>query len=64
MWLDFLQNFYGKSFLLPEEWESSDATRLFTDAFGLLGFDAVFGSNGLLMSGHKHFNLSRPEALV
>lgn len=39
----FLQNFNGKS-VLPEEWESSDVTRLFTDASGLLGFAAVFGS--------------------
>lgn len=44
MWLHFLQNFNGKSVLLPEEWESSDVTRLFTDASGLLGFAAVFGS--------------------
>lgn len=44
MWLHFLDNFNGKSVLFPEEWESSDITRLFTDASGLLGFAAVFGS--------------------
>ena len=43
MWLHFLDNFNGKSVLFPEEWESSDVTRLFTDASGLLGFAAVFG---------------------
>lgn len=36
MWLDFLQNFNGKSVLFPEEWESSDVTRLFTDASGFV----------------------------
>lgn len=35
-WLDFLQNFNGKSVLFPEEWESSDVTRLFTDASGFV----------------------------
>lgn len=44
MWIDFLQNFNGKSVLLPEEWESSDITRLYTNVSGLLGFAAVFGS--------------------
>lgn len=60
MWLDFLQNFNGKSVLLPEERESSDLTRLFTDASGLLGFAAVFGSKWFADEwAHKLFYLCK-----
>lgn len=59
MWIDFLQNFNGKSVLLPEEWESSDIPRLNTNVSGLLGFAACLDQNGLLMSGHKLFYLCK-----
>lgn len=44
MWLQFLDQFNGKSVLFPESWESSDVIRFYTDASGSLGFAAVFGA--------------------
>ncbi|XP_078336925.1 uncharacterized protein LOC111126792 [Crassostrea virginica] len=61
MWLHFLDNFNGKSVLFPEEWESSDITRLFTDASGLLGFAAVFGSKWFAAEWVVTFAISEGE---
>lgn len=44
MWSHFLENYNGKSVLLPEIWSSSEKELLFTDASGSLGFAAVLGS--------------------
>lgn len=34
VWLTFLQNFNGKSFLLDDNWTNSDNLQLFTDSAG------------------------------
>jgi hypothetical protein len=46
MWWQFIDNFKGKSVLLPESWQSSDVIRFYTDASGSLGFAAVLLLNG------------------
>ena len=45
LWLNFLQDFQGKSFLLDDNWLSSRKLNLHTDALGAHGFGAVFGSH-------------------
>ena len=45
VWLEFLNNFNGKSFFLDEEWLNSHKVHLYTDAAGSLGFGAIFGNH-------------------
>ncbi len=42
-WLTFLDNFNGKSFFLPDIWESSHSLELYTDAAGSKGYWSIFG---------------------
>lgn len=44
VWLDFLSNFNGSSMFLPDRWISSSELKLYTDASGVVGYAAVFGS--------------------
>lgn len=44
VWQSFLSGFNGKSFFLDDTWYSSERLNLFTDASGVIGFGAVFGS--------------------
>lgn len=43
-WQIFIQHFNGRALLLPEQWLSSEALRLYSDAAGTLGYAAIFGS--------------------
>ena len=45
VWLEFLNNFNGKSFFLDDEWLNSHKLDLYTDAAGSLGFGAIFGNH-------------------
>jgi hypothetical protein len=54
--LRLLDIFNGKSILFLKEWESSDVMRLFTDASGLLGFAAVFGSKWFAAARTDYFS--------
>lgn len=45
VWLEFLNNFNGKSFFLHDEWLNSHKLHLYTDAVGSLGFGAIFGNH-------------------
>ena len=42
-WLAFLSNFNGSSFFLNRNWITNSSLQLYTDAFGSLGYGAVFG---------------------
>lgn len=53
MWSHFLENYNGKSVLLPDIWSSSDKELLFTDASGSLGFAAVLGSKWFALDWEK-----------
>ena len=44
LWLTFLDNFNGRAFFLSARWETSATLQLYTDAAGLKGSGAVFGS--------------------
>lgn len=44
MWSYFVDNYNGKSVILPDLWHSSDKELLFTDASGSVGFAAVLGT--------------------
>ena len=44
LWQSFLTNFNGRTFFLEDTWSSSDKLQLYTDAAGVLGFGALFGS--------------------
>ena len=44
-WQQFFQEYNGKSFFLNKKWENSVSLQLFTDAAGVHGFGAVFGSH-------------------
>ena len=44
-WQQFFQEYNGKSFFLNEKWENSVSLQLFTDAAGVHGFGAIFGSH-------------------
>lgn len=43
-WSTFIDSYNGKSIFLDDKWQDSDKLHLFTDASGLLGYGAVFGS--------------------
>ncbi|PFX27885.1 uncharacterized protein LOC111327038 [Stylophora pistillata] len=45
LWLNFLEDFNGKSFFLDDNWLSYSKLNLNTDASGAHGFGAVFGSH-------------------
>ena len=45
IWQQFFQEYNGKSFFLNEKWENSVSLQLFTDAAGVHGFGAIFGSH-------------------
>lgn len=45
VWLNFLEEFNGKSFFLDEHWTNSNKLHLFTDAAGSLGFGAILGNH-------------------
>lgn len=45
VWLEFLNNFNGKSFFLHDEWLNSHKLHLYTDTAGSLGFGAIFGNH-------------------
>ena len=47
IWLRFLEDFNGKSFLLNDIWETSRTLHLYTDGAGSSGFGAVFGCHWL-----------------
>ena len=43
MWIQFLDEFNGKSFFLEDTWETLHTLELYTHAAGSIGFGAVFG---------------------
>lgn len=64
MWSHFLENYNGKSVLLPEIWSSSNKELLFTDASGSLGFAAVLGSQWFALSWEKVPNLAKCQIAI
>lgn len=44
-WLTFLDKYNGKSFFLPDIWESSHSLKLYTDAAGSKGYGGIFGTH-------------------
>ena len=44
VWLSFLAEFNGRSFLIDDTWQNSSKLSLYTDASGTLGYGAIFGS--------------------
>lgn len=44
MWSHFIENYNGKSVILPDVFTSSDKALLFTDASGSIGFAGVLGT--------------------
>lgn len=44
MWSHFIENYNGKSVILPDVFTSSDKALLFTDASGPIGFAGVLGT--------------------
>ena len=43
VWLNFLENFNGRTFFLDEQWLSHAPLKLYTDAAGSKGYGAIFG---------------------
>ena len=43
VWLNFLENFIGRTFFLDEKWLSRAPLKLYTDAAGSKGYGAFFG---------------------
>ena len=43
VWLNFLENFNGRTFFLEEQWFSRAPLKLCTDAAGSKGYGAIFG---------------------
>ena len=43
VWLNFLENFNGRTFFLDEQWLSRAPLKLYTDAAGSKGYGAIFG---------------------
>lgn len=64
MWSHFLENYNGKSVLLPEIWSSSDKELLFTDASGSLGFAAVLGSKWFALDWEKVPGLTKCQIAI
>lgn len=64
MWSHFLENYNGKSVLLPEIWSSSDKELLFTDASGSLGFAAVLGSKWFALGWEKVPGLTKCQIAI
>ena len=44
LWLLFLKNFNGRSFILEDQWLTSTSLSLYTDASGSWGYGAILGS--------------------
>ena len=60
-WLQFLQNFNGRSMLLEDKWLSSDTIQLYTDAALTAGYAAVYGSrwfNGPWPDGWQGYHIT------
>lgn len=54
-WAFFLEQFNGRAFFLPEQWLSTKALHVYTDASGTLGYGAVFGSQWFFGSWPEHW---------
>jgi len=64
LWLGFLEDFNGRSFLFGDVWETSRTLQLYTDSAGSIGFGAVFGRHWFYGSwpGHwKTYNIALLE---
>ena len=64
LWIQFLDEFNGKSFFLDDTWETSHTLELYTDAAGSVGFGAVFGKNwfgGEWPVSWKSYNILKPK---
>lgn len=55
VWLEFIENFNGRSMFLDDVWQSSDVLNLYTDSSTTVGFGAVFGSHWAYGSWDSQF---------
>ena len=64
VWLDFLEEYNGKSFFLEDVWYTSERLNLYTDASGSLGFGRNFQNHwcyGSWPSSWTSFNIATLE---
>ena len=59
MWSKFIENFNGKSLILPKSWVSSDHLTLYTDASGAVDFAAILKEKWLHKGGQRINNHNR-----
>ena len=58
LWICFLEDFYGRSFSVSDNWETSQILQLYTDAAGSIGFGAIFD---LWPENWKSYNIAPLE---
>ena len=55
LWLRFLKDFNGRSFVFSDVWETSQGLQAYADAAGSIGFGAVFDHHWLHGTWQDHW---------